>query len=204
MLFTRLDRNRTGCPVPTYLPPHLRFQGIAVLEKHVSNPHIHLLLRCQDWLDQFWAGVFLLEMLDNVDKDRADPRDDAWQNDTWDLVQDGAGWSKDLLWSRTSSILTYLAPAGTAMVQMVRTPKDLDKVCNYMTKTWYQSTHQLAARDVTRSYEPVHDWRQLSEFHETVPPSQYARIYRIEPETRTKILDLDMPFVWKTGGKKLR
>jgi hypothetical protein len=146
----------------------------------------------------------LLEMLDNVDKVRSDPRDDDWQHETWDLIQGGAGWSRDLLWSRTSSVLTLLAPAGTAMVQVVRTRKDLQKVCDYLTKTWHQSSHQLASRDVTRSYDAALDWTELCEFHTSMPPSQYARCYRIEPGTRTKILNLDNPIIWKSGGKKLR
>ena len=177
---------------------------MAVLEKHSSNAQIHLLLRCQDWSDQFWTGMFLLEMLDNVDKERRDASDDYWQHSTWELVEAGFRSSKDLLWTRTSSILTPLAPAGTAMVQMVRSAADLEKVCDYITKTWNQTTHQLASRLTTANYDQVLDCKLLSEFHQTVDPAKYARIWRIDPRTGGRVLDLDMPLAWKSMGRVLR
>jgi hypothetical protein len=203
VLFHRLDRIHTGCPSPAYLPSHERFQGIAVMEKHRINAHVHLLLSFENWFDQFWAGMFLLEVLDNVEKQRLDPRDDEWQRDTWDLVVSGTGWSKDPSWSRTSSLILPLAPAGTAMVQMIWTPDDLKKVCDYMTKTWYQSTDQLAARRAIQSYDPVLDWKELREFHASVEPPRIARLYRIDPATGAKILDLDN-LIWKSKGRVVR
>jgi len=173
------------------------------MEKHRVNAHVHLLLSFETWLDQFWAGMFLLEVLDNVEKDRTDPRDDEWQRETWDRVASGTGWSKEPSWSRTSSLLQPLAPAGTAMVQMVWTPDDLKKVCDYMTKTWFQSMDQLAARRTINSYDPVLDWKELREFHAAVEPSRIARLHRIDPATGGKILDLDN-LVWKSKGRVVR
>jgi hypothetical protein len=173
------------------------------MEKHSSNAHIHILQSFETWQEQFWAGMFLLEMLDNVDKARPDPRDDEWQRETWLQVAGGGGWSKDLLWTRTSSLLTPLAPAGTAMVQMVWTPRDLDRVCDYMTKTWYQSFDRLAARREVQAYDTALDWKELREFHATVDADRIARRYRIDPDTNAKVLDLDKP-VWRSKGKVLR
>jgi hypothetical protein len=203
-LFYQLDRLRTECPIPPYLRPDQRFQGIAVMEKHSTNAHIHLLLRCRDRLDQFSTAMFMLEMLDNVEKDRPDPHDNEWQRQAWDLIAAGRRWSKDPYWTRTSSVLKLLAPAGTAMVQMVRTSDDLERVCGYMTKTWYQSTHHLAARATIHAYDPVLDWKELREFHASVEDSKFARPYRIDPITGAVTLDLDKPIVWKSKGRVVR
>jgi hypothetical protein len=73
-----------------------------------------------------------------------------------------------------------------------------------MTKTWFQSTHNLAARATVQSYDPVLDWKELREFHASVAVSSFARPYRIDPITGVETLYLDNPIVWKSKGRVVR
>jgi hypothetical protein len=203
-VFFRADGLYNSISNAAYLPPWARFQGIGVLEKHKGNVHYHLLLDCLDPDDQFLRSLFLLEMFDNVAKHRDDLRDERWQREAWELIVAQGGWAEDLLWTRTSSILTPLAPAGTAMVQLVRTDEDRDTVCRYITKTWNDSTGTLADRKTVRCYDPTHDWKELSEFHSEMGHHRPARCSRIDPATGTVTLNLDKPLLWKQEGRVVR
>jgi hypothetical protein len=202
-LFYRLDRERTGCPRPALIPPDQRFQGLGILEKAHTNPHVHLLLLCQNDVEQSTAADFLLEVLDNVPKKRSDPRDEQWQEEAWDRILKSGARGDDLLLCRKSSMLTALAPAGTAMVQLIRNAEDLEKVARYMTKSWFQSQHYLSTCPNDELVEQSMDWKLLSDFHAGVPLNRQARQHRIDrmsgnPLTKTASA------LWKSDGVRIR
>ncbi|MES2255153.1 MAG: hypothetical protein V4559_08940 [Pseudomonadota bacterium] len=178
-------------------------QGFAVLEKHDTNPHIHLLLRCQDGADQSDTAEFLLEVLDNVPKDRKDLRDERWQKDTWGEILKRGGRGPDLMPCRKSSMLTNVAPAGTAMVQIVRHEDDLGEVARYMTKTWSQSQHRLAGFASDVFVEQSTDWKFLDEFHASVDPSRIARQDRFDRITGA-LKPRAANASWKTNGVRIQ
>ena len=169
------------------------------MEKHSTNAHIHLLLRCDDRLEQVLRSLFLLQMLDNVPRKRPTKWDDRWQREAWKVLIQLGGWSDDLLWGREDSVLTDLAPAGTAMVQFVNRPSDLRAVTGYMTKCWKESAHTLATRRELLAYEEAFDFKELREFH--APADEFARLDRIDPVTGSRVLDLDKPLRWKHRGR---
>ncbi len=199
-LFFRLDRKRTGCARPAILPPDERFQGSAILEKHDTNPHVHLLLRCHDNDDQAAKGEFLLEELDNVSKVRKDGRDEAWQRDVWEALLRRPCLPGD----RTLSMMTPIAPAGTAMVQIVRTEEDLRQVCRYMAKSCGQTQHQLSTRAAMAADDPFLDWKELDSFHAEVDPLGMARRHRLDPITGIIVPHTGANETWKAQGAKVR
>jgi hypothetical protein len=203
-IFFRLDCFYNSISNAAYLPSRARFQGVGILEKHRDNVHCHLFLNCLNPTDQFFRSLLLLELLDNVVKDRNDDRDDRWQREAWELITAKGGWSEDPSWTRTSSILAPLAPAGTAMVQLVRTDEDRAKVCRYITKTWNDSIASLADRRSVGCYDPAQDCRELDEFHSDIGRTAPARYYRIDPATGSLSLDFDKPIVWKQRGRVVR
>jgi hypothetical protein len=202
-VFYRLDREWSGCDRVATLPPVTRLQGAGVMEKHFTNPHNHVLINCADQDDQEARGKFLFEFLDNVPKRRQDDRDEIWQQETWEAILQRGSISDDLIQDRTFSILTDIAPAGTAMVQVVRTEADLDTICRYMTKSWFQSQHQLATRAGQLTSEHAMDWKLLSDFHAPVPPSRQARRHRFDRKSGAVMSDTAHG-VWKVRGRTIR
>jgi hypothetical protein len=173
------------------------------MEKHFTNPHNHVLINCVDQDDQEARGKFLLEFLDNVPKLRQDDRDEKWQRETWEAILQRGSISDDLIQDRSFSILTDIAPAGTAMVQLVRTEADLDAICRYMTKSWFQSQHQLATRAGQPTLEHAMDWKLLSDFHAPVPLHRQARRHRFDRKSGAVISDTANA-VWKVRGRTIR
>jgi len=173
------------------------------MEKHATNPHAHILLSCRDKNDQARRGDFLLEMLDNVPKPRRDWRDEQWQRERWASILGTAKASEDLLRDRTCTFLTDLAPAGTAMVQLVRTDEDLEKVCRYMTKTWFQTQHQLASQTRIAADDSYMDWKLLREFHARVDPARAARKHRFDRCSGAIVPSHSATGTWKALGRIL-
>jgi len=185
------------------LPPDRRLGGIAVLEKPDTNPHIHMLLSSGDADEQSALAEFLLEVLDNVPKGRNDPWDERWQKEVWDriLIRGSAG--DDLLLCRKYSMLTALAPAGTAMVQLVRDPSDLDEVARYMTKSWFQSQHRLTTSKCDTFVGKSLDWKFLSDFHASVPKDRQARQCRLDRNTGLPLTN-SAHSSWKSHGVRIQ
>jgi hypothetical protein len=176
---------------------------MAVMEKHATNPHPHILLSSRDATDQSRRADFLLEMLDNVPKPRKDLRDEQWQRERWANILDTPTTGDELLRDRTCTLLTDLAPAGTAMVQLVRTEDDLEKVCRYMTKTWVQTQHQLASQARMAADDSYMDFKLLRDFHAPVDPARVARKHRLDRRSGAVLPSHGAASAWKALGRIL-
>ncbi len=188
-----LDQLYSGCPDPLWLRPTDRFNGWVFVEKRNSNPHVHLLISCPSGIDQVFRSLFLLEVLDNVVKQRQRAQDDRWQRETRAFINHRP-WSAKQRWRPTDSVLKPLAPGATAMVQVLRTQEDVREVSHYITKEWRLSTEQLAARSRVPLMDWAMDYYELQEFFPTQrrPP---ARRWCRAPDG-SQLLDLDRP-VWR-------
>jgi hypothetical protein len=197
----RLGQFRSGCSRPQFLGAADRLQGVAVLEKCHGNIHAHVLFDCANAWDKLWTAVILFDLLDTVPDNSTDPLDDAWRKDMWQMLMQ-RGWLSQMGRSRTYSPLLYdLAPGGTAMVQVIQTSEDLERVCKYMTKEMIGSSSDLARLNPYWARKADLQFRLLSDFH--APIEKPASRIRIDPRTGCKTLNLDDPHPWKWCGKRL-
>jgi hypothetical protein len=84
------------------------------------------------------------------------------------------------------------------MVQVVRTEEDLDQVSRYMTKTWFQTQHQLASQTRMAADDWYMDWKLLAEFHATVDSRRVARQHRFDRRSGA-VTRSSVTAVWKAG-----
>jgi hypothetical protein len=186
-LFYRLDRDHTGCPKPEYLPPISRFNGFVVVEKPKTSPHAHVLISCVDGFEQLGQALTLFKLLDNVTM----RTDQEWAESAWRFVTAYSAPHESRT-DRKYSLLTGLAPAGTAMVQRILGAADHERVARYMTKTCYQSG--IGGEDL--------DFFELRDFFPVIPKKLHARLW--SPEERNPnhhVLDLDKPLKYRVSGR---
>jgi len=193
-LFYDLDERYTSCPQPRWLSHAQRFGGFVVAEKCSVSPHVHMLLSCRSQADQESRSTFLLEVIDNVTKERPDPRDDHWQRVTREYIRTHP-WSRDRYWAPNESLVTQLAPKATAMVQLILTEADSRRWAGYLTKAWGYSPASLALRQRVPVQEPALDWFELRDFFPPEPVPA-ARNWKSDPDG-SMIWD----FNWRLPGK---
>ncbi|WP_422385492.1 hypothetical protein [Oceanicaulis alexandrii] len=195
-LFYDLDRRYLQCPKPQFVASHMRFNGLVVLEKHSTNPHVHIVLRCADPIEQTLRYAFLLEMLSTQTE-----AGNAHEEAAWKLLERHGGWHGGEVRERTASVLRAKAPKGTAKVQWLSTEADTRAFYRYMAKTWQVDTQG-------RFNSTFHqDWNmdlwELRDSHSEISQSDPARFWAIDPERPNHIkLDLDRPLKWRRSGDR--
>lgn len=199
-LFRLLDQLHQDCRAPKFLPPAKRFQGLAVMEKAKTNPHVHIILNFRWRFEQILAYWFLLQALDNApaaEWKEATARDMLAEEIAWREIRTRGGWSSVAEFGPHTSCVTRIAPAATAKVLFVPTKADLERVSRYMTKELSGVTPgSLAAR---RSGDAQSDYfKELRDFHSPMGIINPATLLKRDPEKpRAIILDLDHMDHWR-------
>lgn len=193
-LFHELDRRYTGCQQPRWLAHAQRFNGFGVVEKCSLNPHVHLLLSCRSKGDQESRSTFLLEVADNVTKDRPDPRDDHWQRATREYIRTHP-WAHDRCWAPHESVVARFAGKATVMVQHILSENDTRRWAGYLTKAWGYSAASLAHRQAIPLHEAAFDWFELRDFFPP-DPKPAARNWKRDPDG-----SMVWDFNWRIPGK---
>lgn len=196
-LFYDLDRRYLRCARPQFVAPSMRFNGLVALEKHLTNPHVHIVLRCADPIEQRLRYAFLVEALSTeAELENAD------EMAAWEFLERHGGWCGAEVRERTVSVLKAKAPKGTAKVQLLSTESDKRVFFSYVAKSWKVDTQSCSSSMFHQDWNM--DFWELSDLHSEIGKRDPARFWAVDPERPNRItLNLDKPIIWRRSGDRI-